>query len=81
LKVQVRYFALLREMAGSEGEELALDSGATVSGLRRELEALRPEVAEILREARFAVNQDFVGDSFELTDGDLVAVIPPVSGG
>lgn len=81
VKVQVRYFALLRETTGSEGEKYSFPQGTTILELRTQLGSHRPEVMEILSEARFAVNEDFVDDSYVLADGDFVAVIPPVSGG
>jgi molybdopterin synthase catalytic subunit len=76
MQVSVRLFAGLRERAGTGARELELADGATVGDVWRELE-LGEEPAGLL----YAVNRRYAGAEAELADGDVVALIPPVSGG
>ena len=77
--VQVRLFASYREAAGTTRLEAPLFAGATVADLLDSLVARLPA----LRAApgMVAVNHSYVGKDFALSDGDEVALIPPVSGG
>jgi molybdopterin synthase catalytic subunit len=79
MRVQVRFFAIFREMIGvkSEWKELAADT--TVEQLWREYAARTPRVGTI--RAAFAVNQKLVNADHVLLDGDEVGFLPPVSGG
>jgi molybdopterin synthase catalytic subunit/molybdopterin converting factor small subunit len=73
VRVTVRLFAGLRERAGWSTREV---EAATVADVWPTLE-LGEEPAGLL----YAVNQEYAEHSTPLTDGDEVAVIPPVSGG
>ena len=83
MKVDVRYFASLRERLGAQ-ESVELDDGATVAMLRDLLIALGGEHAEALsreRLVRAAHNRVLVAESAVLADGDEVGFFPPVTGG
>jgi molybdopterin synthase catalytic subunit/molybdopterin converting factor small subunit len=73
MRVTVRVFAGLRERAGWSEREV---EAATVADVWGQL-GLGEEPAGLL----YAVNQEFAEKSASLSDGDEVAVIPPVSGG
>jgi molybdopterin synthase catalytic subunit len=76
VRVTVRLFAALRERAGAGQREVELPQGATAGDVFAALGigAEPPGLA-------YAVNQEYAERSALLTDGDEVAVIPPVSGG
>jgi molybdopterin converting factor subunit 1 len=80
--IQVRLFAMLRERAGRESVELQLDEGATVQdaldavGRGHDLDDLIGRLPVVA-----AVNREYAGEESVLTDGDELALIPPVSGG
>ncbi len=76
MKVRVRLFAALRERAGSRSVELELPDGAVVADVWGKL-GLGEEPEGLL----YAVNRGYAEKSAELSPGDEVAVIPPVSGG
>ena len=83
MQVQVRYFALLREMLGT-GETVELAPGQTLGQLRDLLLARGGRHAEALargRALRCALNQTMCDESAELTEGAEVAFFPPVTGG
>ncbi|HKO73967.1 MAG TPA: molybdenum cofactor biosynthesis protein MoaE [Gaiellaceae bacterium] len=76
MRVTVRLFAALREHAGMGRRELELGEGARVEDVWPEL-GLGEEPAGLV----FAVNRVYVERGSALSDGDEVALIPPVSGG
>jgi molybdopterin converting factor subunit 1 len=80
--VQVRLFAMLRERAGTDSVEIELDDGATVQDA---LEALAREhdLGELIARMPIvmAVNREYTPEGGILSEGDEVALIPPVSGG
>ena len=82
MNVSVRLFAMLRESAGRDEIDLDLADGATVSDA---IEALgsEPELGELLERmpVRMAVNRDYATPETELSPGDELALVPPVSGG
>ena len=73
MSVRVRLFAGLRERAGWSEREV---EATTVGEVWAQLE-LGAEPPGLL----YAVNQEYADRSYPLSDGDEVAVIPPVSGG
>lgn len=78
-RLNVRYFAMLREQAGISCEELH-SNAATPAELydevrRRHGLTLSPEVL------RVAVNDEFGDWRASLNDGDTVVFLPPVAGG
>jgi MoaE-MoaD fusion protein len=76
VRVTVKLFAGLRERAGSSGRELELDAGARVADVWLPL-GLGQEPEGLL----YAVNKEYAPPERRLSDGDEVALIPPVSGG
>jgi molybdopterin synthase sulfur carrier subunit len=80
--VTVLYFAAIRDAAGHGEERLELPENVlTVRDFAAFLQASRPALAGRLGSVRYAVNEVFAEDAAELCPGDVVAVIPPVSGG
>ena len=85
MKLELRYFASLRERLGTEGEAVELpEQQARVADLRDWL-AQRGEPWESAmngeRPVLAAVNEEMAGEQRELADGDRVAFFPPVTGG
>ena len=80
--VTVLYFAALRDLAGRGEEQVNLDrSPQPVTALLEALEGRHGGLRGRLQAVRVAVNEEFVEKSSELRSGDVVALIPPVSGG
>jgi molybdenum cofactor guanylyltransferase len=78
-RINVQYYALLREQAGRSSESL-LTTATTPRELYQELQqrypfSLAPEML------RVAVNSEFSDWSQRLDEGDAVVFIPPVAGG
>jgi molybdopterin converting factor subunit 1 len=80
--VLVLYFAGVKESAGKSEEKVELpDTVHTVADFASFLEARHPALSGRLGAVRFAVNEAFVDRTAALGEGDVIAVIPPVSGG
>lgn len=83
MKLQVRYFASIREALGA-GETVELPAGSTLGALRDALIARGGAHAEVLargRALRAALNQVMADESMPVPDGAEVAFFPPVTGG
>ena len=78
---RVLMFASLTDLVGSDEVEIELAEATPVHRLVESLERSYPEMRKLQRSFRVAVNQEFVDDDFEVSPGDEVALIPPVSGG
>jgi sulfur-carrier protein len=84
VRVAVRFFASLRDAAGTTALDVHLPEEARSDDLFRALEeTLGPRAFAALRadNVRLALNQDLVALPFSLGDGDEVAFLPPVTGG
>lgn len=77
--MKLLYFAILRERLKKDQEELEFKG--TISQLRQLLIEKYPELEPVLKVVRFAVNEEYVGDEYQLKGDERVALIPPVSGG
>jgi sulfur-carrier protein len=83
MKVNLKYFASIRETIGQGGESVTTQA-ATLQALRDELIARGGAYAQALahgRAVRMALNQDLCDASATLSEGCEVAFFPPVTGG
>jgi molybdopterin converting factor subunit 1 len=82
MEVEVRLFAMLRERAGSESVTVDVPDGSTVA---QALDAVGQEhgLGELIAAMPvvMAVNREYAASSDRLSEGDELALIPPVSGG
>ncbi len=83
MKVQLRYFASIRETIGC-GSETLHTQAATLAALRDELIARGGVHAQALGRCaplRLALNQIMSDEDAALSDGAEVGFFPPVTGG
>jgi sulfur-carrier protein len=78
-RVHLRYYALLRELAGCQSETVET-TARTAGALYTEL-AARHGFRLPQSQLKVAVNASFTDWSNALCDGDEVVFIPPVAGG
>ncbi len=81
MHIRVRLFAIQRELAGAREVALELPGEATVTDAWNGLVALYPRLEPGRAFVRFARNGAYADTTTTLSEGDEVAVIPPVSGG
>ena len=83
MKVQIKYFASIREAIGLSMETLETEA-PTLAALREALIARGGAYAASLahgRALRMALNQVMSPESAQLSEGSEVAFFPPVTGG
>ena len=73
-------FGIARDITGTGRLSLTLADDGTVGDLRRELEKRYPDFTTLVSYA-IARNETYATDQEVLGPGDVLAVIPPVSGG
>ena len=81
IRVNVKFFAVARDIAGSDEVVLTLPDGSTSADVLASLEATYPRLREWKGRLRMALNCDYAPGTVLLNDRDEVAIIPPVSGG
>lgn len=80
MKVSILTFGATRDIMQTDRMELELNDHAKVQDLRKQLEEKHPEL-ERLNSLFVAVNEEYAEGDQTLNEGDVVALIPPVSGG
>jgi molybdopterin converting factor subunit 1 len=81
MRVTVRLFARLRDLAGAGELVRDVTAPATVRTVWQSLVSDMPALQEYERTMSVAVNADYAKMSAAVADGDEVAFMPPVSGG
>ena len=81
MQCSVLLFAQLAETVGANRLTLELPDGSTVSDALDTLSGRHPEIADLRPILAVAVNERYSTHTAELTNGDTIALIPPVSGG
>jgi molybdopterin converting factor subunit 1 len=82
-KMQVRllFFATLKDIVGARQMQVDVPSGATVSDVLSHLERTYPRIKDYRPVVLTAINEEYVDQTARVSDGDEVAIFPPVSGG
>ena len=81
MRIRLRLFAMLRERAGWRERELELPERATIEDAWTALVTAQPDLAAHRDAVRFALNREYAEPDSQLSDGDELAIIPPVAGG
>jgi molybdopterin converting factor subunit 1 len=81
MRVTIRLFARLRDLAGAGEIVRDVPSPATVRTVWTTLVDEMPGLRDYERAMSVAVNADYSRMSAAVQDGDEVAFLPPVSGG
>lgn len=77
--VLVRYFAILREQRGLDGERIETEA-ATAGALYEALRGRHPFTLPAAR-LRVAINGEFRTWDAAVSDGDELVFMPPIAGG
>jgi len=80
MTIQVLFFGITTDLVGTNTSTQFLKEYATVKELK---EVLKTDYSGLksIHEFAIAVNETYAEDELELREGDIVAIIPPVSGG
>jgi MoaE-MoaD fusion protein len=81
MKINVLFFATLKDRAKTNRAELSLPEAATIADLKTQVAQQFPGVAPALPTCIASRNHEFANNDEVLADGDEVGFFPPVSGG
>ena len=81
MQVRILFFATLKDIAGVRQIQIDLPSGTTVADLLTRLERDYPKMKGYRSVVLTAINEEYVDQASAISDGDEVAIFPPVSGG
>ena len=81
MQVRVLFFGRLKDIVGKSEENAELSEGARVEDLFARYGRNFPELARFRSSVVASVNQEFAEWRVQLSSGDEVAFLPPVSGG
>lgn len=80
MKIQLLFFGLVTDLVGKNSVFYDLKSAATISELKKDLPKKYSKLKNI-EDFAIAVNESYADDDVVLKENDVVAIIPPVSGG
>ncbi|MBI2477482.1 MAG: MoaD/ThiS family protein [Planctomycetia bacterium] len=81
MKVEVKLFAVAKQLARTEVISIELTAGATVQDLRDALCTQYTELRGITARAMIAIDAEYVNNETCVPENSEIALIPPVSGG
>ena len=80
MNITVLFFGITTDIVGTNSIAQSLNENATVKDLKSKLISSYSGLKH-LDEFAVAVNETYAEDKLKLNDNDVVAIIPPVSGG
>lgn len=81
MTVRLLFFAVLRDIAGTDARELALADGTTARDVWQSLRGQYAKLSDYTQPPMIAINETYAAPETVLRDGDELAFIPPVAGG
>ena len=80
-KIKVRMFAILREAVGNKEIMITLPKGSTIKTLKKKILQEHPSLISFSSQFIISVNLKVVMGDTIISPKDVIAVLPPVSGG
>ncbi len=80
MDIQVLFFGITTDLVGDSKVNISVVKAITVDNFKKVLKETYPQLKNLDSYA-IAVNESYADDSFQLSENDIVAIIPPVSGG
>ena len=81
IKITLRFFGQLRELAKSDETEIQLKKETNIGDLVWILGERFPNMREHLKVVSFSIDNEYAGKEEVLQDGNIVGLLPPISGG
>ena len=81
MKVNIRYFAMLRDITKKDAEQLELNEGQNIEKIQNHLFEKYPKLSEFNKTVSFALNGEYARPDMAVYDGDELALLPPIAGG
>jgi molybdopterin converting factor subunit 1 len=81
VQIRVLFFGLLKDICGGAEDRLDLPAGSTAGAVFEHYAAIFPKLRQMASSIVMARNHEFATIREPLSEGDEVALLPPVSGG
>jgi MoaD family protein len=81
MKLHVRFYSQLRDLAGRSELDVDLVEGTVVSDLLEQIYAKAPALRSHDKSILTAVGVEFVDRNYKLQPGEEISIMPPVQGG
>ena len=81
MQLKILYFAVLRDITGLDEESLQVEDPTTPAMMWEGLRRRFPSLAAYRNAPLVAINEAYAAADAQLSDGDVLAFIPPVAGG
>jgi molybdopterin synthase sulfur carrier subunit len=81
MEIKVLFFASYREKTGIKSDYFEINPGATLGDLIQIISRRFPNIKTDTSKIVAAINEEFCGHNTVLEPENIVALIPPVSGG
>ena len=79
MKIEVLFFAAGRDIIGKSRLDIEVKEGESASGVLKKVQADYEDFLNM--PLMLAVNEEYVPNDYKLKEGDVLALIPLVSGG
>jgi molybdopterin converting factor subunit 1 len=80
MKIKILAFGIAKDIMKGPSIELEIGADTDAAQLKNQLKEIYPELKK-LRSFMIAINSEYANASEPISEGDEVALIPPVSGG
>jgi molybdopterin converting factor subunit 1 len=80
MKIQLLLFGITTDLLKTSSLELEVSEKCTIADFKKEITVKYPQLENINSYA-IAINETYASDEKVLNQNDVVAIIPPVSGG
>ncbi|MDT7832697.1 molybdopterin converting factor subunit 1 [Flavobacteriaceae bacterium S356] len=80
MKLDILLFGITTDLVGTSNLEIEVPASSSVAHFKNEMTTKFPQLTNIQTYA-IAVNESYATDETLLQENDVVAIIPPVSGG
>ena len=80
MEIQLLFFGITTDLVGEKSMSISIIDNTSITELKSIL-MTRFSGLKNIHEFAIAVNEDYAEDDLIIKNGDVVAIIPPVSGG
>jgi molybdopterin converting factor subunit 1 len=80
MKIQLLFFGITTDLVGLNSMSFEVEKKTSISDLKNILIIKYPRLKNI-HEFAIAINEEYATDDLLINENDIIAIIPPVSGG